>query len=124
MEIFYFGSLLMQEFHEGSRCNPHDFTLHKQIKDISDLLRPELLRLYKCPEEVGGNDHLYAAFIEGIRSVEKEISNCDALFAFHNIINHMKKIQELSEKKSKNQELLSHLQEVMALLFKVQNMPS
>ncbi len=104
--------------------NPHDVSLHKQIKDVSDLLRPELLRLYRCPDEVGANVELYRAFVEEIHMIEKEISNCDALFAFHNIVNHMKKIQDLSEKRSSNQEILVHLQEVMALLFKAQNLPS
>ncbi|MBS0627131.1 MAG: hypothetical protein JSS09_02845 [Verrucomicrobia bacterium] len=114
----------MQQFAGNFPPNPHDLSLHKQVKDIADLLRPELLRLHKQPDEISGNIQLYTAFIEQIRIVRKEVTNCDALFTFHNILNHMIKIIELAEKKAKNQEILWHLQEVMALLFKVQNLPS
>ena len=114
----------MQQFSGGSPPNPHDLSLHKQVKDITDLLRPELLRLHKMPQEVSGNLHLYVAFIEQIRLVKKEITNCDALYTFQNILNHMTKIIEITEKKAINQEILWHLQEVMSLLFKVQNLPS
>ncbi len=104
--------------------NPHDLSLHKQVKDIADLLRPELLRLYKCPEESESNISLYVSFIDEIKSVKKEVTNHDALFAFQNILNHMQKAIELSQKKKCNRDVLWHLQEVMALLFKVQNLPS
>ncbi|MES2198740.1 MAG: hypothetical protein V4489_01035 [Chlamydiota bacterium] len=114
----------MQDFMGSFAPNPHDLSLHKQVRDIADLLRPELLRLYKQPDEVSANIHLYIAFIEQIEMVKKEITNSDALFSFHNILNHMMKIIELTESKTCNQEILWHLQEVMALLFKVQNLPS
>ena len=104
--------------------NPHDLSLHKQIKDIADLLRPELLRLYRCSSEINSNIQLYISFIAEIKAVKREVTNHDALFAFQNILNHMQKAIELSQKKSVNQEVLWHLQEVMALLFKVQNLPS
>ncbi len=104
--------------------NPHDLSLHKQVKDIADMLRPELLRLHKCCEECSGNIQLYISFIEEVQHVKKEVSNHDALFAFQNIINHMKKAIEAAQNKKPNQDLLWHLQEVMALLFKVQNLPS
>ncbi|MBM3199242.1 MAG: hypothetical protein FJZ58_08355, partial [Chlamydiae bacterium] len=71
--------------------NPHDLSLHKQIKDTADLLRPELLRLHKCPQETGGNIQLYLSFMEQIKSVKKEVTNHDALFTFQNILNHMVK---------------------------------
>lgn len=114
----------MQEFASSPSPNPHDISLHKQIKDIADLLRPELLRLHNTPKEVGGNVNLYNSFIEEIRSVRKEVTNSDALFAFHNIIDHMIKILDLVQNKAPNQEILWHLQDVMSLLFKVQNLPS
>lgn len=104
--------------------NPHDLSLHKQIKDISDLLRPELVRLYSCQGRNHGNIPLYVSFIAEIQTVKKEVTNHDALFAFQNILNHMQKSIELSQKKGPTQEILWHLQEVMALLFKVQNLPS
>ncbi len=104
--------------------NPHDVSLHKQIKDIADLLRPELLRLYTSAQERNGCVPFYTSVIHEMEVVKKEISNCDALFAFQNILNHMQKAIELSQKKELNQEVLWHLQEVMALLFKVQNLPS
>jgi hypothetical protein len=104
--------------------NPHDLSLHKQIKDISDLLKPELLRLYKCPMEKNGNISLYVSFIAEIKAVKKEVTNHDALCAFQNILNHMQKAIEMAQKNGVNQEILWHLQEVMALLFKVQNLPS
>jgi hypothetical protein len=114
----------MQEFSENASANPHDLSLHKQVRDITDILRPELLRLSKQPESSSGNIDLYVAFVNQIKSVRKEITNCDALFAFHNVIDHMTKAIELTEQKAPNQEILWHLQEVMSLLFKVQNMPS
>lgn len=115
---------MQQVSKEGGCPNPHDLSLHKQIKDISDLLRPELLRLYKCSTETSGNITLYVSFIKEIHSVKREVTNHDALFAFQNVLSHMSKAIELSEKNSQNQEVLWHLQEVMAILFKVQNLPS
>ncbi len=114
----------MQEFMGSSAPNPHDLSLHKQVRDLADLLRPELLRLHKHPEDISGNIHLYTAFVEQIRVVKKEVTNSDALFAFHNILSHMMKIAKKTEGDTNNQEILWHLQEVMALLFKVQNLPS
>jgi len=114
----------MQEFSDNASPNPHDLSLHKQVRDITDILKPELLRLSKQPEGSSGNIDLYLAFVKQIKSVRKEMTNCDALFAFHNVVDHMAKAIELAEKKGPNQEILWHLQEVMALLFKVQNMPS
>ena len=52
-----------------------------------------------------------------------DVTSQDAFLAFQNIICHMQKAIELSQKNSKNQEVLWHLQEVMALAFKVQNLP-
>lgn len=114
----------MQDFFPGNRPNPHDLSIHKQVKDIADMLRPELLRLYKKPDEFTPNDDLYAAFCEQIRSVRKEVTSCDALFTFHNILDHMGKIKDLSEEPAKNRDILHHLQDVMAFLFKLQNLPS
>jgi hypothetical protein len=114
----------MQEFSEKGFSNPHDISLHKQIKDVADLLRPELLRLYKSPSEVGGNMDLYKAFTEEIFAIKREVANSDALFSLRNIISHMQKVAELSNSRAQNQEILTHLQEVMSLLFKVQSLPS
>ena len=104
--------------------NPHDVSLHKQIKDIADLLRPELCRLSKSTSEQTGNIQLYISFITEIETVKREMTNPDALFAFQNVLSHMQKAIELSQKKSSNQDVICHLQEVMALLFKIQNLPS
>jgi hypothetical protein len=114
----------MQEFATSPSPNPHDIGLHKQIKDVADLLRPELLRLHKTPTEISGNVDLYRGFIENVRAIRREVTNCDALFAFHNILNHMSKILELVQERAENKEILWHLQDVMSLLFKVQNLPS
>jgi hypothetical protein len=105
-------------------CNPHDLSLHKQVKDIADLLRPELCRLYTSTEKADGNIELYISLIVEIQSVKKDVTTHDALFAFQNILSHMQKAIELSQKKESNQEILWYLQEVMSLLFKVQNLPS
>ena len=104
--------------------NPQDLSLHKQLKEISDLLTPELLRLHKMCEGVSGNSKLYEQFISHIRTVKKEVSNHDTLCALHDIIHHMQKAIDLTEKKMKNHDILMHLQEVKSLLFKVQNLPS
>jgi hypothetical protein len=114
----------MQMFSRKGGCNPHDLSLHKQVKDIADLLRPELCRLYAHPEQSEGNIQLYVSLISEIQCVKKEVRAHDALFAFQNILNHIQKAIELAQKKERNQEILWHLQEVMALLFKVQNLPS
>ena len=102
---------------------PNDSNLHKQIKDVSDILRPELQRLYKSSQESSSNILLYISFIENIKAVKIDVTSQDAFLAFQNIICHMQKAIELSQKNSKNQEVLWHLQEVMALAFKVQNLP-
>lgn len=115
---------LMQMFSKKGGCNPHDLSLHKQVKDIADLLRPELCRLYADTQISDGNIQLYLILIREIQCVKREVRTHDALFAFQNILNHMQKAIELSQKKELNQEILWHLQEVMALLFKVQNLPS
>ncbi len=115
----------MEAHQYGRGCPGHqESSLHKQIKDIADLLRPELQRLYKSSHESSGNIQLYVSFIEEIKSVKMDVRNQDVLFAFQNIINHMQKAIELSQKNGLNQEILWHLQEVMALSFKVQNLPS
>lgn len=98
--------------------------LQRRIKDASDLLRPELQRLYTSPKEKNGNLQLCISFVKEIKSVKMDVKNQDLLFAFQNIINHMQKAIELCQKNGSNQEILLHLQEVMALAFKVQNMPS
>lgn len=104
--------------------NPQDLSIHKQVKDLSDLLRPELLRLHKCSTETSGNAQLYHSFIMQIERVKREVTNHDALFACRSVINHMKKAIELAENKTVNEEVLWHLQEVMALLCKIQTLPS
>jgi hypothetical protein len=120
-----FEGVFMQAPREKSGFpNPQDLSLHKQIKDIADLLKPELLRLHKCPTEKNGNISLYVSFISEIKAVKKEVTNHDALCAFQNILSHMQKAIEMTQKNGVNQEILWHLQEVMALLFKVQNLPS
>lgn len=104
--------------------NPQDLSLHRQLKEISDFLTPELLRLHKKSEETSGDVKVYEHLIAQIRVVKKEMSNHDALCALHEIINHTQKAIGLTEKKAKNLDVLAHLQEVKALLFKVQNLPS
>ncbi len=114
----------MQSSKESGPCNPHDLSLHKQVKEIADLLRPELLRLYHTPTESNGNVKLYLLIAEQVKLVKKEVTSQDALFAFQNILSFIKKAIALTEKKTPNQEILWLLQEVMAVLFKVQNLPS
>jgi hypothetical protein len=114
----------MQEIKSCGTPNPQDLSLHKQLKDIADLLKPELSRLHKAPHEATGNLKSYASFIEQIRMIKKEVTNQDALFALQNVISHMKKVISLVEKNKSNEEILWVLQEIMAILFKVQNLPS
>lgn len=121
--IYLFWSF-MQPSKESGPCNPHDLSLHKQVKEIADLLRPELLRLYNNPTESNGNVNLYQLIGEQVKLVKKEVTSQDALFAFQNILSFIKKAIILTEKKTPNQEILWLLQEVMAVLFKVQNLPS
>ncbi|MBM3198326.1 MAG: hypothetical protein FJZ58_03620 [Chlamydiae bacterium] len=114
----------MQKPVESGAPNPHDLTLHKQVKEIASCLKPELARLHTCLEEASGKDDLYKHLLEEVKAVKKEVTNHDMLFAFHNIIDHLSKAMHLAEKKEKNKEILLHLQEAMALLFKTQNLPS
>ena len=104
--------------------NPQDVSLHRQLKEISDSLTPELLRLHKKSEEISGDVKLYEHLLAQIRGVKKEVSNHDTLCALHDVINHAQKAIGLTEKKMKNHEVLLHLQEVKSLLFKTQNLPS
>lgn len=109
---------------EGGTSNPHDLSLHKQLKGAALLLKPEVSRLHTSQEESNGKISLYQAFIDEIKLIRNEISNCDALYSCHNILDHMEKAIQIAQKKGKNKEILAHLQEVMALVFKVQNLPS
>lgn len=112
---------------EGKPCgapNPQDLTLHKQLKEIADLLKPELARLYKVSGEATGNVKSYAAVMDQVRAIKKEMTNQDAVSALQNVIGHLKKAIALTEKHKSNQEILWVLQEIMAILFKAQNLPS
>jgi len=82
------------------------------------------MRLHKCFACKEGNIQLYLSLIEQIRLVQKEMANRDALFTLQNILDRMSKAIELSKINASNQEILWHLQEVMALLFKLQSIPS
>ncbi len=113
------------ELNEENGCpNPQDLTLHRQIREASHLLKPELLRLHSSQGESTPNSSLYNTFIEEMKLIKSEISNCDALYACRNILDHMGKVHLLVTAKALNKEILQHLQEVMALLFKLQNLPS
>jgi len=114
----------MQSLQDGGAPNPHDLTLHKQVKGIAECLKPELARLHVSTQESSGDSALYCKLLEEVRSVQKEVTNHDMLFAFRNVIDHLCKASLLVEQQGKNEEILMHLQEVMALLFKTQNLPS
>jgi len=114
----------MQDFATDPRSHSQDFTMHKQVKGIADLLRPELLRLDKGSDGDCGNRQLYVSFVQEVKSIRKEVTNSDALFTFRSILNHMSKVIVLTDNKACHQEVLWHLQEVMSLLFRLQNLPS
>ena len=103
---------------------PRNHTTHHVIKDIADRLRPHLVRLNESPTDKCGQADLYRSMIEEIALVQKQVTNHDSLCAIHNAIHQLEKAIELTEHSALNEELLWHLQEVMALLFKVQNLPS
>jgi hypothetical protein len=103
---------------------PRNHTTHNQIKEIADKLRPHLIRLNESPTDKCGDAAFYQQIIGEIESVKKQISNHDSLCSIQNAINHLEKAIELSKNAGLNEEVLWHLQEVMAFLFKVQNLPS
>lgn len=104
--------------------NPHDLSLHKQVKEIADLLKPELLQLYQFPTSAIPNVKLYQVCAEHVEAIRREITNQDALFCCQNILSHLKQAKDLSNNKHPVAEILVHLQEVMSILFKTQNLPS
>ncbi|MEI8329384.1 MAG: hypothetical protein WCG14_05250 [Chlamydiia bacterium] len=104
--------------------SPRNHTTHHVIKDIADRLRPHLIRLNESPTDKCGQSHLYLQVIEEILSVKKQVTNQDSLCAIHNAINQLEKAIELTNNSALNEEILWHLQEVMAFLFRVQNLPS
>ena len=104
--------------------HPHNHTLHIQVKEIADKLRPDLVRLHGHPTDKNGDLKLYQALIQELKGIKKQVTNHDTLFSLHNAINHLQKAIQLAESSALNEEILWHLQEVMALLFKVQNLPS
>ena len=114
---------MAQPVHDGC-SNPDDVRVHQKVKEVADMLRPELLRLHKVPMESSGDIELYRRCIEQIEVVKREVTNHDALFAFHNVISHIKNAIKLSKDKADNQKILWSLQEVTAILFKVQSLPS
>jgi hypothetical protein len=104
--------------------NPNDITIHKQVKEVADLLAPELLRLHKSSLESTGDIVLYEKCIEKMELIRREVANHDSLFAFRNVISHLKKAIKISRDKADNQKILWNLQEVSASLFKIQSLPS
>ncbi len=104
--------------------NPDDVTIHKQVKEVADMLAPELRRLHESPQESTGDIELYERCIEKMDLISREVANQDSLFAFRNVISHMKKAIKLSHDKVENQRILWDLQEVTAVLFKIQSLPS
>ena len=109
---------------EGGFSNPDDITIHRQVKEIADMLSPELKRLHESPLESTGDIELYKQCIERIKIVKREVTNHDALFGFRNAINHVRKAITLVEAREANRKTLWALQEVTAILFKVQSLPS
>ena len=104
--------------------NPDDITIHNQVKEIADILSPELLRLHEAPQESTGDIELYERCIQQMEMIRREVANQDSLFAFHNIISLMKKSISLVLDKADNQTVLWTLQEVTAILFKIRTLPS
>jgi hypothetical protein len=104
--------------------SPHNHTSQHQIKEIADKLRPHLVRLNQSPTDKCGDPALYMSVIEEILVVKKQISNHDCICAIQSAVTHLQKAGELSRNAALNEEVLWHLQEVMAFLFKVQNLPS
>ncbi|NDD58307.1 MAG: hypothetical protein EBZ47_03510 [Chlamydiae bacterium] len=104
--------------------SPRNHKTHHAIKEIADTLRPHLIRLNQSPTDKCGDIVLYQQMIHDIEAVKKQVTNHDCLTSLHNAINHMEKAIELTKNNGMNEELLWHLQEVMAYLFRVQNLPS
>jgi hypothetical protein len=104
--------------------SPRNHDIHHQIKDISDRLRPHLIRLSQCPADRCGDVLLYQNMIDEMKTLCKQISNQDGLCAMQNALSHLQRALDLAKKSSLNEEVLWHLQEVMAFLFKIQNLPA
>ena len=103
---------------------PRNHITHHEIKDIADRLRPHLIQLNECPADKCGDVSLYEEIIAQVQKVQKQINNDDGKSAIDNTIYHLEKAIQLTKNCASNQEILWHLQEVMAFLFKVQNLPS
>lgn len=101
----------------------HNHSFHCVIKEMSDKLRPELVRLHHALKDKNANKSLYLQLIDEIGKLRTQITNHDTLFALQNAVNHLKKAVDEAERSEINQEVLWHLQEVMALFFKIQNLP-
>jgi hypothetical protein len=104
--------------------SPRNHDIHHQIKDISDRLRPHLIRLSECPTDKCGDTALYQRVIDEMETLRKQVSNHDCLCAIQNALSHLHRAYDLAKASSLNEEVLWHLQEVMAFLFKIQNLPS
>lgn len=109
---------------QPSSPSPRNHTTQRNVKEIADRLRPHLVRLNESPTDKCGDANLYLEFIQQIEVVKKQVSNYDTICAIHSAINHLQKAVELSKSSALNEEILWHLQEVMAYLFKIQNLPS
>jgi hypothetical protein len=114
----------MGQVQDGGLSNPDDVSIHKQVKEIADSLSPELVRLHKAPMESTADIPLYEKCIEQMEVIKREVANHDSLFAFHNSISHMQKAIKLAQAQAENQKILWNLQEVSAILFKIQSLPS
>jgi len=109
---------------QPSTPSPRNHTTQRNIKEIADTLRPHLVRLNESPTDKCGDPNLYLEVIAQIEIVKKQVSNHDTICAIQSAINHLHKAVDLSKSSALNEEILWHLQEVMAFLFKIQNLPS
>ncbi len=103
---------------------PRNHGIHSLIKQIADRLRPHLIYLNERLSDKSSDIFLYQSVILEVEKIKNEVSNHDCLCAIQNAINHLEKAIELSQNSAMNEEILWHLQEVMALFFKIQNLPS
>jgi hypothetical protein len=104
-------------------CPTRNHNIHHQIKEISDSLRPHLVRLHECPSDKCGDAALYTSIIQKLDVINHQVTNHDCHCAMQNAVAHLEKAVDLTRNSALNEEILWQLQEVMALLFKIQNLP-
>jgi hypothetical protein len=97
--------------------------IHFAIKQMADELGPHLVMLSECPDGRCSDLILYDKIKAKLKALQPQVTNHDTFSAMHTAMSLLSRCKDLVALSAPNKELVWQLQEVMALLFKIQNLP-